>query len=487
MAVTLPSVTSTTGTLNAPGVGSGLDVKGLVSQLMTVEQKPLTLLNTQEAALQAQLSSLGTVNGALSALQGAAKALASASKVQNSATSSESLVLSATAASDAVPGNYNVNVTQLAQAQKLIANGQTSSTNTIGSGVSTTLTFNFGTITSALGPVNGTYSDGFFAANPDKAPSSVVINSSNNTLAGIRDAINAGNVGVTASIINDGSGAPYRLTITSNDTGMASSLQIATSGDSAIGSLLGYDPGTATQNLKQTQIGQNAAVIIDGVNITSATNTVDGAIPGVTLSLTKTTVANAPVTVTVQGDTSSLTSALGVLVKAYNTANTTIAGVTAKGAVLQGDWAVLALQHQVVSILGSTQQAGGAYGTLSSLGISFNKDGSLTLDSAKANRALAADPVHVAALTSAIGLAIDSAATNLLGPSGPTSSEQDGINRSIKDIGSRRVAIQHRLDLTQQRYQKQFSALDTLLGSMNQTSAYLTQQLSNLPNLFNNK
>ncbi|MEO8008826.1 MAG: flagellar filament capping protein FliD [Betaproteobacteria bacterium] len=82
---------------------------------------------------------------------------------------------------------------------------------------------------------------------------------------------------------------------------------------------------------------------------------------------------------------------------------------------------------------------------------------------------------------------MDGAAKNLLGSIGPISAEKDGMTRSIKDIGSRRVDIQHRLDLTQQRYQKQFSALDTLISGMNQTSAYLTQQLANLPNLFNNK
>lgn len=490
MAVSLPGISNTTGTLNAPGVGSGLDVKGLISQLMAVEQQPLTLLNTQEANFQAKLTSLGSVNGALSSLQSAAQALASASAVQNSATTSDATVLTATAGSDAVLGNYNVTVTTLAQAQKLLANGQASTTATIGSGADTTVTFSFGTISSVLGPAitgpaAGTYSDASFAPNPAKTAVSLTINSSNNTLAGIRDAINAANAGVTASIINDGSGLPYRLTITSNATGAANSLKISASGDSAIGSLFGYD-ATATQNLKQTQIGQNAGLSIDGVNITSASNTVAGAIPGVTLSLAKQTVANTPVSVAVQRDTNSLTLALGALVKAYNAANTTIAGATAKGAVLQGDWAVLGLQRQVVSILGSVQQTGGAYTTLSSLGISFQKDGTLAFNAAKASTALSSDSAGVAALTAAIGKAIDGAAANLLGPTGPVSNEKDGINRSIKDIGSRRTDMQHRLDLTQQHYQKQFSALDTLISSMNQTSTFLTQQLANLPNLYIN-
>ena len=120
------AVSSTTGSLNAAGIGSGLDVKGLVAQLMAVEQRPLSLLNTQEAKFQAKLSSLGSINAALSSLQSAAQALTAASAVRNSATSSDSLVLTATAGSDALPGNYNVSVSQLAQAQKLLAGGQAS-------------------------------------------------------------------------------------------------------------------------------------------------------------------------------------------------------------------------------------------------------------------------------------------------------------------------------------------------------------------------
>jgi flagellar hook-associated protein 2 len=482
MAVTTVSGTSTTGTLNAPGVGSGLDMAGLVSKLMSVEQKPLTLLDAQEARFQARLTNLGSISGALSSLQTAAQGLTFASTVQYSAAGSDASVLTATAASDALPGKYNITVNKLAQAQKLLAAGTSSTTDAIGSGADTTLTFTFGTISSVLGPVNGTYSDAAFAANSTRTPVSVVIYSSNNTLAGIRDAINTANAGVTASIINDGGTSPYRLTISSNDTGVANSLTISTSGDSAIGLLLDYNPA-GTQKLSQTQAARNADLSIDGVSVTSASNTVSGAIQGITLNLANETAANTPVSVTVQRDSSSLTSSLSALVKAYNAAHTTIASVTAKGAVLQGDGGVLALKRQITAILGGVQQTGGAYTTLSSLGIRFQKDGTLAFDTAKANSALSADFAGVAALTAAIGKAIDSAATNLLGATGPLSSQKDGINRSIKDIGSRRVAIQHRLELTQQRYQKQFSALDTLISSMNRTSTYLTQQLDSITNM----
>jgi flagellar hook-associated protein 2 len=480
MALNLPGISST-GTLNAPGVGSGLDIKGLVSQLMAVEQKPLTQLALQEAKYQAKLSSLGSIKGALASLQSAAQALATASTASYSAAVSDSSVLSATAASGAVAGTYSVSVdgSKLAQGQKLVAPGRASLSASIGAGASTTLTITLGTITGGP-PVAGQYANADFTADPARTPVSLTIDSSNNTLAGIRDAINAANAGVSASIINDGSGLPYRLTLTSNDTGAASSMKLSVSGDAALGALLDYDPHAAPQTFNETQSAQNAQFTVDGVAITSATNTVSDAIPGVTLTL-----ANKPginsASVTLNRTGGSLTAALGGLVNAYNAANAAIASATAKGAVMQGEGGVLGLQRQMRAILGGTQLTGGAYTTLSQLGIGFQADGSLKLDSLKLNAALSANIGDVSSLAAAIGNALKSAADGLLGSAGPITSKTESLNRSIADIGSRRARLQDRLEAVQARYQKQFSALDTMVSSMNSTSAYLTQQLANLP------
>ena len=478
---------STTGTISAPGVGSGLDVNGMVTKLMTVEQQPLTQLATQEAKFQAKLSSLGSISGALSALQTAAQGLTSASTVVYGASSSDTSVLTATATSDAVAGTSSVTVNKLAQAQKLLATGVASSSAAVVSGSDTTLTFTFGTITGTPDQVTGIYPGGTtFAANAAKTPVSVLISSSNNTLTGIRDAINAAGAGVTASIINDGGSSPYRLAITSNATGLANSLKISSSNGAvagSVGALLAYDP-EGTQALSQTQTARNADLAIDGVAIASSSNTVADAIQGVTLSLTKETTVGSPVSVTVKRSASSITASLSALVKAYNSTNSTIAGITAKGALMQGDSGVLGLQRQVIGILRSTQgTSSSAYTTLSSLGISFQKDGSLAFDTAKASTALAADTAGVVALTAAIGKAIDSAATSIIGSAGPLTAKVDGINRSIKDIGSRRTQIQARLDAVQKAYQKQFSALDTLISSMNSTSSFLTTQLDGIANM----
>jgi flagellar hook-associated protein 2 len=480
MALTLPGISST-GTLSAPGVGSGLDIKGLVSQLMAVEQQPLTQLATQEAKYQAKLSSLGAIKGALASLQSAAQALATASTASYSASVSDSSVLSATAGSSAVAGNYSVSVdgSKLAQGQKLVAPGKASTSAAIGTGASTTLTITLGTITGGP-PVSGQYANADFTADPARTPVSLTIDAGNNTLAGIRDAINAANAGVSASIINDGGGLPYHLALTSNDTGAASSMKLSVSGDADIGALLGYDPHAAPQTFSETQSAQNAQFTVDGVAITSATNTVTDAIPGVSLTL-----ANRPgintVTVALARTGGSLNSALGSLVSAYNAANAAITGATAKGAVMQGEGGVVSLQRQIRAILGGTQPTGGAYTTLSQLGVGFQADGSLKLDSLKLGAALSANIGAVSSLAAAIGAALKSAADGMLGAAGPITSKTDSINRSITDIGARRAHLQDRLAAVQARYQKQFSGLETLISSMNKTSQYLTQQLASLP------
>jgi flagellar hook-associated protein 2 len=483
MATTLPSLSANTGTLTAAGVGSGLDVKGMVSQLMTVEQRPMTLLATKEASYQFKLSSLGSVQGSLSALQTTAQSLKTAGSAAYSTSVSDSTVLSATADSTAASGNYALQVTKLAQVQKLVsaAPGLADTSSTVGLGSATSITITLGTTSGT--PVDGQYASAGFVADPARTPVTLSIDSSNNTLAGIRDAINAANAGVTASIINDGSSAPYRLALTSNNSGAASSMQLTVSGEAAVKSLVGFDPTEASQSLSETQTARNALLTVDGVSVSSASNSVAGAIQGVTLNLTKETTS--AVTVAVQRSSSQLSAALSSLVSAYNSANKAMAGASAKGAVLQGNSTVLGIQRQVRALLGGVQSVSGSYTTLSQLGISFQKDGSLALDASKLNLALSADVVSASALALALGSAVKTFADGLLGFSGPIPTATAGINRSITDIGTQRVKLQSRLDATQVRYQKQFRALDTLMSGMNTTATFLTQQLGNLPNYYN--
>jgi len=231
-------------TTSTSAVGtSSLDVNSIVSQLMTVERQPIAKLNTREASYQAKLSAFGSVKGAVAGFQTSLQGLNSPSKFNTlKASSSDATVVSASATSIAVAGTYSLEVTSLSQAQKLVATGQTSSTAAIGAGTSTTVTFDFGTI-SGGSLTSGIYSGATFTSNGN-GTKSITIDSTNNSLQGIRDAINAAQIGVTATIVNDGSATPYRLVLASDNNGVSNSLNIAVSGETALSGLLTNNPGT---------------------------------------------------------------------------------------------------------------------------------------------------------------------------------------------------------------------------------------------------
>jgi len=185
--------------------------------------------------------------------------------------------------SGAVPGNYSLEVNQLAQSQKLVSTGVSNASATVGSG---TISFNFGNIQGGS-LSNGRYTGASFTNNASGSKT-VTIDSSNNTLTGISTAINAAGLGITATLINDGSTAPNRLVITNTQTGQTQSMSIAVSGDAGLAALLNYDPSNNSgQALSELNKAQDAQLKIDGIAITKSSNTITDAITGVTLSLQK--------------------------------------------------------------------------------------------------------------------------------------------------------------------------------------------------------
>lgn len=249
---------------------SSLDVNSIVSQLMTVERQPIAKLNTKEASYQAKLSAFGSVKGSVAGFQTALQALNSPSKFNTlKATSSDATVVSASATSIAAAGTYSLDVTSLSQSQTLVAAGQTSSAATIGTGTSTTITFDFGTI-SGGSFASGTYSGATFTSNGD-GTESVTIDSTNNSLQGIRDAINAADIGVTATIVNDGSAAPYRLVLSSADNGVSNSMNITVSGETAISDLLTNNPGTVAAVAGSNTIAAGTKVATAAAGTTAGT------------------------------------------------------------------------------------------------------------------------------------------------------------------------------------------------------------------------
>jgi flagellar hook-associated protein 2 len=398
-------------TITSTGVGSGLDINGLLTKLMAAESTPLTLLDKKEAGLQAKISAFGSLQGALSAFQGSVSPLNSLAKFQAlSATSADSTVYTASGFPSAAPGSYSIEVTQLAQAHKLASSAFTNATDVVGTG---SLTFQF-----------GTFSAGVFSVNSAKAAQTVTINSSQNTLAGIRDAVNTAKVGVTATILNDGTG--NKLIFTSNDTGAANSLKITVADTSDVSntdnaglSRLAYDPNGVLgngKNLTETVVAQNALLNVDGiVGISKASNTVTDVIQGVTLNLLKKSAAGVPATLTVSRDVSSVQSAVANFVKAYNDLNKAVADltkydpVTKKGAVLQGDNSARSIINQVRQQLNRTLTGlTGSYTSLSQIGVSFQTDGTLALDSAKLSTALSTNFNDIAGLFTSLGKPSDS-------------------------------------------------------------------------------
>jgi flagellar hook-associated protein 2 len=404
-------------TISSPGIGSGLDVNSIVTQLMAIEKQPITALQNKVTSFQAKLSGYGQIKSALSQFQTAMQGLSSVSKFQSLTTTlADPSVATVSAGASATTGSYALEVTSLAQSQKLVSTGQASANTAIGSGASTTLTFDFGTI--AGGTLStGHYTGASFTSN-GAGTKTLTIDASNNSLSGIRDAINSANMGVSATIVNDGSASPYRLVLTDNTTGKANSMKISVSGDATLSSLLSQDPASdAGQALTETVSAQNANFTLDGVAITKSSNTVTDAIQGVTLNLAKTNVGN-PTSLTLAQDSSTLTTAVNAFVTAYNNISQTLTSATAydasskTAALFNGDLSVSMMRNQIRSVL-SAPIAGGssAFTQLSQIGVSFQKGGALAVDASKLQNAIANNFNDIAGLFATVGKASDSLIT----------------------------------------------------------------------------
>jgi flagellar hook-associated protein 2 len=463
---------------------TALDVPTLVSQLMAVERRPIDKLEAKIASHETKISSFGTLSSLVSSFETAAKNL-STSLQQVAATPSDPGVLSATAGSSAVPGTYAVSVSQLAQSQNLVAAGQASSSAAIGDGTATTVTFDFGTISGGT-LTDGVYSGAGFASN-GSGTQSIVIDSSNNTLEGIRDAINSAALGVTATIVNDGSGTPYRLALTSSSSGASNSLKITTGGgDGAIDSLLGYDPA-GTQNLNQTLAAQNAALTVNGIAITSASNSVSEAIQGVTLTLKSTTTT--PSNLTVARDTAAIDTAASSFVESYNALASQIKSRSAYavdgkgGGALAGDGTLRTMQEQLRGIF-NTPASGGTLTSLAEVGMAFQKDGSLQLDSSKLNSAISAnfsDVTHLFSSSTGYATRLQAWAHSALAPDGLIDTRTQSLNKNVKNYNEEIDRLENRMSALEKKYRLEYTNLNLMLSSMNRTSTYLTQQLVGTP------
>lgn len=473
-------------TSSASSVSSGLDVSSLVSQLMTLERRPIDKLNTQVDSYQNKISSFGTLKGLVSSFQTSLQSLNN-NLDAFAATPSDASVFSASASSSAAAGSYTLDVANLAHAQSLVAAGQASSTTAIGNGTPTTITFDFGTISGGT-LASGVYSGAAFTANGN-GTKTVTIDGTNNTLQGIRDAINTAKIGVTATIVNDGSGTPYRLALTSEKSGVSNSLKITTNGgDGAIDNLLAHDPAGSPggQHLNQTAAAQNANFTVNGIAITSSSNTVSDAIQGVTLTLNKPTTVQA--NLTVARDTSAVKTAVSGFVDAYNGMVSQFKSRSAFGSstdttkpALAGDGTVRLMLDQLHGVFNTG--ASGTLTTLSQVGITTKADSTLKLDSSKLDSAMANNFSDVTDLfSSATGYAtrLSAWADAALAPGGVIDARTKSLDTSVKGYNDQISKLEVRMTTLKKQYTTTYSNLNVLLSNMNSTSTYLTQQISKL-------
>ena len=393
--------------ITATGIGSGLDVESLVSQLVLSDVQPVeNRLNTKEATYLAQLTAYGSVKSALAKFQTAAASASAASQYTGKlASTSSSDAVTATADPSAAVADYTVDVVSLATAQSLASGAFSATTETLGTG---TLTISLGTVTydSVAGSVTG------FTQKSGTSAVSVVIDSSNNTLTGVRDALNAASAGLNASVVNDGSG--YRLVIQSNTTGAENAISISVddtgdsnSTDNAGLSQLAFNESAA--NILQTGSGADAAIKINGLDVTSPSNTVSGAVEGVSFMLKK--ITSSAATVAITKDTAKATAGMNGLINGFNQLNAELNSLTAynaaasRSSVLTGDATLRNLASNVrASLNAAVANSGGQYSTLAELGITTNViDGSLSLNNTKFAAVLENDATDVAKVLAAFG------------------------------------------------------------------------------------
>lgn len=437
--------------ISSLGVGSGLDLNGLLDQLQEAEQEKLVPIQQQQVDQKTQISAYGKLQSSLSEVQSSASDL-NDPELFNSVTSNvEGESVEAAATPDAPPGRYDVEVQQLATASSIATQGVDEETVlNANTEASLDVTLNDGTAQNIKVEADSTLSD-------------------------VRDAINASDAGVSASVVFDGSQS--RLAIASESMGAEAGIDSVT--------FNGLD-GMALDDGTEIQ-GKDAKLDVNGVAITSDSNQVEEAIQGTTLSLTDTGES----TVTVARDEESIRGAITGFVDSYNDMKSTTADLTSfsseDGETQAGDLLGDSTTRMAESRLRSTMtESVGEDGlqTLEDVGISMNVDGELEIDDEQLDEALSTQPGAVQTLFSgtdeSAGIAgrVEEELDTMLGENGMVAGAVTGAENQKDRLEERYSSMEDSIATTVDRYRTQFQELDSMVSEMNQTSSYLTQQLS---------
>ncbi|MCG2581555.1 MAG: flagellar filament capping protein FliD [Marinobacter sp.] len=452
------------------GAGSGIFSADLVDQLVNAERKPAEIrLDQRQQAAQSKISAFGALRSALEALRSPMEQLSSPEGLRAFTASSSNEAVAGVSIDQAVVsrGSYSLDVTQLAQAQSL-ASVEFADRDTTEVGT--------GTLTLNVGGVN----------------TDVVIDGSNNTLEGVASAINDANAGVSAGIVDTGSG--YRLVLSSDESGTANAIQVTVSGDGD-----GSDTDTnglsrfafdgTTSNLTETVQAKDAMLEVNGIAVTRSSNTVEGVVDGVTFDLKSVGTSS----VTVERDPDAVAGRVQEFVDKFNALQDVIKrhsgfnAETGKGGVLSGDSTIRGIQSDLRGLL-TTIPAGlesSSVRMLADVGIKTDPStGKLEFDQARFKEQLAADPAAVTALFAEKD-GVEGIATrtldrldDFLDSNGVLSSRTAGLNETLSRIESQREQLDLRIQSYRDRLVSQFSAADSLIAQLNSTGDYISQQLA---------
>lgn len=479
--------------ISSIGVGSGLPLDTLLSQFRTVENAPLAALQTRANKEQQRFSAYGTLKSALDAVSTAAEALGKSETFHGvkASVTGDTFTATTKAGSGAIPGNHSIRVENLAQAQVLASGGVGADGDVAGD--------KRAVLTGATGQVKISFTVG----GEDRD----LLVDAGASLRDIAKAINADkDLDFSASIMNDGS--QHRLVISSNKTGDENTISKITvsAGDDFDGSLdplknvlefdaaapvAPADPDANPTVMSQTVAGKDAKLTINGIVVTSASNTVEGAVEGVTLKLNKAAAEGAsPDSLAVTRDDSITTTAVNNFVNAYNALQSTIKSLTSydvdaqQGAALTGDSLARNAQSRVREAINGLAANGV---TLSSIGIKTDTTtGNLTVDSTKLNEALTnnrADIEQLFAGEAGLSKRVTTSVEVFTKSDGLIKSSQDSITRTRKQLEKQYEQMEMRIDQKMETYRMQFVQLDTFMSQMSGISSYLTSQLAMLGNL----
>lgn len=461
-------------TISSPGIGSGLDVQSIVTQLVALEKAPLKQLQTQATSFQTKLSTYGSIKSQVSALGDAAAKLSTASGWNAvTASSSNPTAVGVTAAAGAQATSITMEVQQLAKAQSA-ASGAVPTGSTMGSG----------TLSIEL----GSWATGSFAAGA-AAPVSLSI-AATDTLSAIAAKINEAGAGVSATVLRDASGE--RLLLRSKDTGEENGFRVtAVDDDGADGNDLGrlaFNPGSGT-GMAQTQAGQNAMATVNGVSISTASNRLTDTLPGLTIQLSQ--VTTEPVEIDVKVDLEAAKKNVQTFVDTYNTLASTLANATRYDAgsktagALQGDSTAVGLQNALRSMMRSVTSSS-PFERLSDIGIEVKTGGSLEIKADKLDAALSnLDGIKALFTTTStdptargFGLKVKSFADGLIAADGLVSSKTTSIQASLKRNDREQERVNDRAARVEVRLLAQYNAMDAAVGKLNGLGAFVSQQIT---------